>query len=172
MRALRVLLSANGRIAPRDFALGAAAVYVAGIASHVLTMPDIVTRAGLWPFIAVQAVLIWIWFALHARRLHDAGRGSGIAAGAALLYLLSIVLLLIVAHGFFNRSEAPLGNPNAASALDLILLLYVVATLLGSTHYDLAWLVVALLTVMAFLPIIVALAVTLWAATRPRHADT
>jgi hypothetical protein len=46
-------------------------------------------------------------------------------------------------------------------------MLYVVTTLLGSSQYDLAWVVVAILTLMAFVPIVVSLAFTVWAATRP-----
>ena len=49
----------------------------------------------------------------------------------------------------------------------LILLLYVIDTLLGSTQYDLAWVVVALLTLMALMPVVVTVAFTVWAATRP-----
>ena len=37
----------------------------------------------------------------------------------------------------------------------------------GSSAYDLTWVVVAILTLLAFLPIIVALVFTVWAATRP-----
>jgi len=65
-------------------------VYLVGAASHLLTVPDVLGHAGLWPFVIVQGVLIWIWFVLHAQRLHDAGRGSGLAVGVALLYILSI----------------------------------------------------------------------------------
>jgi len=167
MQAVRFFFSPDGRLKPRPFIYGAIAVYLAGLASHLLTAPDVMARGGLWPFIAVQALLIWIWFALHGKRLHDAGRSAGLAAGVALLYLLSIVLLLIVADAFFNTSDGLMMNTNATSALGLILLLYIIATLLGSTHYDLAWLMVALLTLLAFLPIVVALAFTVWAATRP-----
>jgi uncharacterized membrane protein YhaH (DUF805 family) len=167
MHALRFLASPNGRIRPQPFVCGAIAVYVIGAASHLLTAPDVLVRTGLWPFVIVQAVLIWVWFVLHAQRLHDSGRGSGLAAGVALLYVLSIALLLIVAEGFFNTSDGLMANPNATGALGLILLLYIVSTLLGSAQYDLAWVVVAILTLMAFLPIIAALTLTLWAATRP-----
>ncbi len=81
MQALRFLFSPNGRLKPQPFIYGAVAVYLFGIASHLLTTPDVMTRGRLWPFIAAQVVLIWIWFALHAKRLHDAGRGNGLAAG-------------------------------------------------------------------------------------------
>jgi lauroyl/myristoyl acyltransferase len=40
-------------------------------------------------------------------------------------------------------------------------------TLLGSIHYDLAWIVVGILTLCAFMPILIALFFTLWIATRP-----
>jgi uncharacterized membrane protein YhaH (DUF805 family) len=167
MRTLRFLFSPNGRVLPQPFVYVAVAVYLAGLASHLLTSPNVIGRGGLWPFIAAQIVLIWIWFALHGKRLHDAGRSAGLAVGVTLLYVLSVALLLIVADAFFNTSDGLMGNANAASALGLILLVYVVATLLGTPHYDAAWAVVALLTLLAVLPIVVALVFTGWAATRP-----
>lgn len=167
MQGIGFLISPKGRLAPQPFALAAIAVYLLGLASHLLTTPDVIARAGLWPFVAAQAVLIWVWFVLHARRLHDAGHPSGLAAGVSLLYVLSIVLLVILADGFFNAGGSAMANPNATSALGLIIALYIMATLLGSIHYDLAWIMVGLLVLMAFLPIIVALGFTLWTATRP-----
>jgi uncharacterized membrane protein YhaH (DUF805 family) len=171
MQPISLLFSPAGRIAPRPFLYAAVAVYAAGVASHLLTTPDVIARTGLWLFIAAQILLIWIWFVLHAKRLHDAGRGDGLALGVALLYVLSIVLLLIVADGFFNTSDALMGNPAATSALELLLLVYVIATLLGSPHYDVGWLVVALLTLMTLLPIVVAVLFSAWTARQPRLAD-
>ncbi len=104
MQALRFLFSTSGRLAPQAFVTAVIAVYVAGAAAQYFTVPNILAHAGLWPFAAVQAVLIWIWYALHARRLHDAGRSTGLAAGAATLYALSVVLLLILATGLFATS--------------------------------------------------------------------
>jgi uncharacterized membrane protein YhaH (DUF805 family) len=167
MQTLRYLFSPGGRLQPLPFVYGAASVYLVGAASHLLTVPDVIARGGLWPFIVVQLLLMWLWFVLHAQRLHDTDRSAGLAVGVGLLYVLSIVLLLIVADSFFNTSDGPMMNPSATSALGLILLLYVVATLLESTHYDFAWVVVAVLTLMAFVPIVVALGFTLWTATRP-----
>jgi hypothetical protein len=130
-------------------------------------VPDVIARAGLWPFAAVQAVLTWLWFVLHARRLHDAARGHGLAIAVALVYVLSLVLLLILATNFFSGSESALGGASATSALELILFLYIIMSLLGSIHYDLAWIVVGILTLCAFVPILIALFFTLWTATRP-----
>lgn len=171
MHALHLLFSPSGRLRPQAFVIAAAAVYAAGVASHALTTADVIARVGLWAFVAVQALLVWIWFALHAKRLSDAGRGAGLAAGVALLYVLSIVLLVIVAAAFFNTTASDAADPNTASALGLILLVAVVALLAGSANYDVAWLLVAALILIALVPVIVTVLFTLWAATRPSGAE-
>ena len=136
----------------------------------MLTEPDVIARAGLWPFLAAQALLIWIWFALHAKRLHDANRAAGLAAAVSVLYALSIALLVIVAASFYGALAGQVPDANTASALGLILLVSVIAILLDSPHYDLAWLMVAILLLIAFVPLVLAVVVTLWAATRPSAA--
>jgi uncharacterized membrane protein YhaH (DUF805 family) len=167
MHALRVLFSPSGRLAPPTFIVAAIAIYLAGAASHMLTTPDVIFRAGLWPFLAVQALLIWIWFAVHAKRLHDADRAAGLAASVSILYALSVALLVVVAASFYGALAGQVPDANTASALGLILVLSIIAILLGAPHFDLAWLMVAILLTLAFVPIALAVATTLWAATRP-----
>jgi len=167
MEALRFLFSPSGRLSPQAFLLGAFAVYAAGAASHLLTMPAVMTRGGPWPFAVVQALLIWIWYVLHAKRLRDADRSVAPAVAAAILYGLAIILLLILAVSFYYPLAGQGTDANTASALGLILLVAVVAVLLGSPQYDLGSLVVAILLLLAFLPLILAVGVTLFAATRP-----
>jgi hypothetical protein len=159
--------SPAGQIRPRPFILAIAAVYAAGVASHWLTTPDVTARMGLWVFAAAQAVLIWLWFVLHAKRLHDAGSTDGLARAVALLYALSIVFLLILAMNFFAGSAGLMGNAGATGALELILFLYIIQTLAGSIPHDLGSIVIGVLTLFALVPVIVALFFTLWTATRP-----
>ena len=120
MQALRFLFSPSGRLSPQPFIIAAGAVYVLGVASQWLTVPAVIDRAGLWPFVVAQVVLIWVWYALHAKRLHDGGRGAGAAAGVAVLYALSVALLVIVAASFFNTGEATDANSASALGLDLV----------------------------------------------------
>ena len=96
-------------------------------------MSTITTRIGLWLFAAVQALLIWVWYVLHAKRLRDAGRSVGPAIGASLLYALSIILLLILAISFYAPLSGQVSDSNLASALGLILLVSIIAVLLGSS---------------------------------------
>ena len=164
---LVTIFSPGGQLRPRPFILGIAAVYAAGVASHWLTTPDASAQMGLWAFAAVQAALTWLWFVLHAKRLHDAGRADGLARAVALLYALSIVFLLILAMNFFAGSRGLMGNAGATSALELILFLYIIQTLAGSIPHDLGSIVIGVLTLFAFAPVVVALFFTLWTATRP-----
>jgi uncharacterized membrane protein YhaH (DUF805 family) len=164
---LATIFSPGGRLKPQPFILGIAAVYAAGVVSHWLTTPDVTTRTGLWAFAAVQAALTWLWFVLHAKRLHDAGRSDGLARAVALLYALSIVFLLILAMNFFAGSRGLMGNAGASSALELILFLYIIQTLAGSMPHDTGSIVIGVLTLFALVPVAVALFFTLWTATRP-----
>src|SRR5262249_37896215 len=171
MHALTVI-SPQGRLRPQPFLAAIAVVYIGGALSHWLTVPDVTMRVGLWAFAAVQMALTWLWFTLHGKRLHDGGRGEGLAIAVALLYVLSLVLLLLLATNFFAGSEpGSLGNSSATSALELILLLYIVMTLTGPLQYDLTWIVVVILTLFAFGPVLVALFFSLWTSTRTRAAE-
>jgi hypothetical protein len=89
-------LSPSGRMAPRAFATAIVALYLAAFLSQILLAQALTLRFGLWPFLAVQAALLWAWFWLHAMRLRDAGRDTATAAGIATLYGLAVVLLALV----------------------------------------------------------------------------
>jgi uncharacterized membrane protein YhaH (DUF805 family) len=172
MHALRLVFSPAGRLKPQTFVIAAVLVYLAGIASYWLTTPDVIRRAGLWPFLAAQIVLIWIWYAVHTRRLRDGGHGAGLAGGVSLLYALSVALLVIVAAAFYRPLAGDGMDPNAAGALGLILFASIIAMLAGAPHYDVSWLVVAILLVLAFVPVVLAVATTAWAAAQPSLAKS
>ncbi len=169
MQAIRFLLSPSGRLPPQPFICGAVIVYLLGAASQLLTRPDVMARGGLWLFAVVQAVLIWVWFALHAKRLRDADRSIGLAAAVSLLYALALILLVLIGAGFATSSGG--WGANATGALGLILLALIYTVLSGSSSYDLTWVVVAIIGALAFVPLILAVVLTLWAATRPSAGE-
>src|SRR5438045_8173070 len=67
-------------------------------------------------FISVQAGLVAIWLVLHIRRLRDAGQGPAAAIGVALVYILSLGLLLMLV-AFFTNPDA-VGPINAEAVAD------------------------------------------------------
>jgi uncharacterized membrane protein YhaH (DUF805 family) len=166
MWTLRLLFSPSGRLGRQAFVLAAVGVYAAGAASQWLTAPGIMARGGVWPFAIVQVALIWIWFSLNAKRLHDASRSAGIAVAAAIVYFFAVMLLLVLLGAFFGGISAQAQDASATGALTLILLIWIVAILSGAPAANVYWLGVLVL-VAAALPIIFTVAVTLWAATRP-----
>lgn len=165
MRALRFLFSPSGRLGPQAFAFGVVAVYAAGVVSQWLTAPSIMIHSGVWPFAVIQILLIWIWFSLHAKRLHDADCSVGPPAAASILYFLALILLLFLLETFFGDNLMRSNDPNTTSALTLILFIWIVAILSDAPSSNFYWLGV-LVFVGAVLPIVLAMAVTLWAATR------
>jgi uncharacterized membrane protein YhaH (DUF805 family) len=167
MQSLGLVFSPSGRLGPRGFIVAVVLLYVAAAASQALTLSGVIKSAGLWPFLAAQLVLVWIWYALHAKRLRDAGKPVGLAVVTSLLYVLSVALLVIIAGAFYSALAGQGTDPNTASALGLILLVSIVAMLSGAPRDSLAWLMVAVLLVIAYLPIVLALVTTAWAATRP-----
>ena len=108
---------ASGRLAPKPFALGVLLVWVGGVASQFLLTGEVIARVGVWPFIAVQAALIWIWLILHVRRLRDAGQGPAAVIGVTLIYVLSIGLLLLLV-AFFTHPDAVAPSAGASPAGD------------------------------------------------------
>jgi uncharacterized membrane protein YhaH (DUF805 family) len=167
MQSLGTIFSPSGRLGRRAFIIAAVLLYIAAAASQALTMPSVIKPAGLWPFLAVQILLVWIWYVLHAKRLRDAGKPVGLAVATCLLYMLSVALLVIIAGAFYSALAGQGTDPTTASALGLILFVSIVAMLSGAPRDSLAWLMVAILLLIAYLPIVLAVVTTAWAATRP-----
>jgi uncharacterized membrane protein YhaH (DUF805 family) len=167
LQALRLYLSASGRLHPRAFVLAVAGLYLVALATQTLTTQAVIAKAGLWPFVATQILLTWVWYALHAKRLRDAGYSAAPAAGVAAVYVLALVLFLIVAASFFALPDSHGNDPSTTSALTLLLLLYIFTILFARPDFGLVWFIVTGLLMMSLLPVIVALGFSLWAATRP-----
>jgi len=89
-----------------------------------------------------------------------------IAGAAAILYLLAVALLLVLLGSLFGDLSAQAHDPNATSALTLILFIWIVAILSDAPGANFYWLGVLVLAAAA-LPIIFTVVVTLWAAMQP-----
>ena len=163
MESLALFFSASGRLAPRPFAAGVAVVYLAAFSSQLLLSPPVLLRAGFAPFILVQALSIWAWFCLHAKRLRDAGRDIGPAVAIVVLYAMAMILFLLVVALLGPLGEA-VETPGEGSAGTLI-----VFDLFGMLRGDLGLFayVAAGIFALIFAPMLIALAFSVWAAARP-----
>ena len=162
MESLAFWFSPSGRIAPKPFARGILAVYGAAALSLLLTSAPVMLRVGFAPFALVQALVCWAWFCLHAKRLRDAGRDPGMALAVAVIYALAIVLLLLVlalAAPLPGGAQVP-----AAGAADAWSDLFALAG--GDSDLGLFGYVGAGMLALIVLPMLTAVAFSIWAATR------
>jgi hypothetical protein len=144
-------------------------VYALSVASQMLlALPP---PAGFWIFVAAQAVLAWSWFALHAKRLRDAAEKIGLAAGIAVIYALAVLLLVLVTAFV----QGPMGG-SAGAGGDLFMFWFALAFVLGlfveAANLDAIGIILFALALAVLLPFVLAVAFSIWAATRPRVALT
>jgi uncharacterized membrane protein YhaH (DUF805 family) len=161
MESLAFWFSPSGRIAPKPFARGILAVYMAAALSLLLMSAPMMLRAGFAPFAFVQALACWAWFCLHAKRLRDAGRDAGAALAVTGLYALAIVLLLLMltlAAPLRGGAQAP-----AAGAADAWSDLFALG---GDSDPGLFAYVGAGMLALIVAPMLTAVAFSIWAATR------
>jgi len=161
MESLALFFSARGRLAPRAFAAAVAAVYGTAFLSQLLIAAPVMLHAGLSPFALVQAIAIWAWFCLHAKRLRDADRGIGAAVAIAVLYVLAVILFLLLVALIMPLGDAA----QPASAGNVLALFFLVTTLMADP--GLFAYVAAGIFALVLAPVPMAIAFSIWAATRP-----
>lgn len=165
MELLALFFSASGRVAPKPFAFGAAVVYAIACLSLLLISPLVTLHAGAALFALVQAIAIWAWLCLHAKRLRDAGRNIAPAIAIAILYALAMVLLVLILAlsgemAFGDATQTPGRGGDPLSSLLAIwsgdpgLFAYVIAGIFG----------------VIFAPMLIAMGFSIWAGTRRRAA--
>jgi uncharacterized membrane protein YhaH (DUF805 family) len=154
------LFSPFGRTARNSFAMGAVPVYVLIVVSYLLVSQIVVTRSGVAPFALVQLALTYAWYALHARRLRDAGYRTGWALLIALLYCLGVALFLLV------DQVLSVVEPKPGITFFILMVVLFLYAALGGYHTPLLTVTLGLLfgTVA---PLLIALGFSIWAGTRP-----
>jgi uncharacterized membrane protein YhaH (DUF805 family) len=164
--------SSAGRLSRGSFAIAVIAVYFLGLASQSLLIRPVVERAGLFPFIVLHGVLLWVWFVVHAKRLRDAGRGVGSAIGIAVVNVLSIIFLLMVISFLVSPVEGQPGETAGGVIGTWMFLIFLVEVFSGAPY--LGWLgrVLMVIVGIAMLPILLAVGFSIWAGTRPSLQTT
>ena len=171
METLASFLFASGRLAPKPFVFGALLVYLASFLSQFLLAAPVIGRGGVIPFVAVQLVTVWSWYALHAMRLRDSGRSTGMALAISILYGLGIVLLLLIVTllAAVAPEKATGLDPVAAGFLEFFLLVYLIAMLAGDPNLGVFGYVMLGVLALIIVPMLISVVFSVWAALRPRQ---
>jgi uncharacterized membrane protein YhaH (DUF805 family) len=167
MKALAIFAT-TGRMPPRTFALSAVAVYLASFLSQFLLAEPVMAQAGIVPFLVVQLVVAWTWYTVHVKRLRDAGRSTATALALTVLYLLAIALLVLalIAANAPGQAGGVDGKPLAA-IFQIFLLLFLIGTVLSDPNLGMFGYVILGMLAIVMLPIVIAIAFSVWAGTRP-----
>lgn len=167
MNPLALLFSVSGRLSVRTFAAVAPLVYVAGAATQLLLTLPVLAGAGLVPFVLAQALIAWIWFAVHAKRLRDAGRPVAPALGAAVLGLLAAILFVLVLFAFADLAFAADRDGPLHGLIGVALVIGIAGAVAGLAEQGPFAVLMAVLAALMAAPLVIAVAVSLWAGTRP-----
>ena len=165
MNPVALAFSRSGRLAPRPFALAVTVVYLLGFATQVLLAEPTLVRAGIWPFALAQALLLWIWYALHAKRLRDADRGTGAALGIAVVNVLSILLLLAVVAVFLI--PVPAEDTTGSVLGTWVAIVFLFAILTGAPALGFLGFILLAAAFVVLIPIVLAIGFSIWAGTQP-----
>jgi uncharacterized membrane protein YhaH (DUF805 family) len=166
MDPLALFFSTEGRLTPKAFWLSLLAVYVAGIASQFLLMSSVTARSGVWPFVAVHAIVLWAWTAVHIKRLRDAGRPPAGAYAMAVLYGLSVALALLLVAIIMMPTTGVTDSP--AQAWLAFALVAVLFMFLFDGDFGPISLMFKVLALIACLPFILSFAFSLTTGLRSR----
>jgi uncharacterized membrane protein YhaH (DUF805 family) len=169
MNPVAQFVSPAGRLAPGPFMLAVVIVYVLSFASQLLLSTKVMPGVGLWAFALAQLALLWGWYSLHARRLRDAGRSTGLAAGIAIVYALAVLLFLLVL-GFLQVSGDP-SNPQSDLLMAWFAFAYVLGMLYSAADFGAVGLILAAFALIALAPFVLAVGFSIWAATLPSAAS-
>ncbi len=164
MDPVALFTTSEGRLAQKPFWLALLAVYLASFASQFLLTGPVILRSGVWPFVVVQAGLLWAWTVVHIKRLRDAGRPPGGAIAMAILYAATIgVALLIAAVLFVPSSE---GSWQAFWAAALLIALF---AFLLDPNFGPFFTLFKALALLALLPFLLSLTFSLYTGFRRRR---
>ena len=171
MESLALLFSAAGRIAPKPFAIGVTVVYVLAFLSQFLLAAPLKAFGGYVAFVLLQAAIVWAWYALHAKRLRDAGRPITPAIALTILYALAVPLfLLVMAAAMTPATASAPGEAPSGSLLDVFLVLFLFSVIFNDPGLGIFGAIILAVLILVMLPFVIAFGFSVWLATRPSVA--
>lgn len=171
MESLALFFSPFGRLTPKPFVRAAVVVYGTAFLSQLLISPPVMLRVGLAPFALLQAIAMWAWFCLHAKRLRDADRPIGPAVPIAVLYAMAMILLLLIITLVVGMTAGGVEAPSGA-ATNVLISSYLVSALAGDPDPGFFAYVATGILALIFAPMLIAIGFSIWTGTRQSAART
>ena len=168
MQSPGLFLSLRGRIGPRNFGYAIVGVYLSSFLSQILISPPFILRIGMLPFLALQALLLWGWLALHVKRLRDGGYPAGPAVGIAVLYALAIVQFLLLVDPMIGHEAGSVGTDLPRHGFwDLWTFVVLISAAIAQPDFGFFDLFAMIFLALILTPMLVAIGFSIWTGTRP-----
>jgi len=166
MSLLKVAFSPLGSLSPRTFAPAVVLVYAAGLLSYLLLMGSVTAVTGALAFLLAQAMVTWIWYMLHAKRLRDCDRPTGLALAIATLYALSVILFLLLIVLVTSGDMAQSVDAVPRTHIDLLAVLGSIGMILRHSNIGASGYLILAFLALSLLPVAIAVCFSLWVGTR------
>jgi hypothetical protein len=134
----------------------------------MLSAPAITASFGIWPFVVTQLALLWLWFALTAKRLRNAERSVlGVAAVVliALIAILFLAVMLVLQAGDTGAgAAAPWVPASIGTLIHPFVFLFNLVTGPSAAAQDAT---IAVLSSFTVAPLLLMIWYSAWAALQP-----
>lgn len=161
-------LSPSGDTEQRPYARALIGLLIGAVLSNMLSAPAISIAFGLWPFVVTQLALLWIWYALSVRRLHNAERSVLGVTAVALIALIAIALLTVILMLQAVDAEPTVAGPwlpaSIGGLIYPVVFLYNLVTGPSANPQDTT---VAILSFFSLAPLLLLIWYSVWAALQP-----
>ncbi len=97
------------------------ALLIGAVLSHLLTAPAVLAQLGILPFVIVQIVIVWWWFCLIVKRLHDAERSILGVTAVALISFIAVLFLAVMLVLQVSDTSAGAAGPWLPASIGLLI---------------------------------------------------
>ncbi len=165
--------SPSGELEQGPYVRSMLALLIGAVLSHLLTAPVALAQFGILPFVIVQFVIVWWWFCLIVKRLHDAERSILGVTAVALISFIAVLFLAVMLVLQVSDTSAGTLAPWLPASIGLLLYPFVfffnLVTGPAANAQDLH---VALLALLIVAPPLLTIWWSVWAALQPSELHT
>jgi uncharacterized membrane protein YhaH (DUF805 family) len=161
-------LRPSGDLDQGPYARALIGLAIGAVLSNMLSAPAISDTFGLWPFAVTQLALLWLWFALTARRLRSAERSVLGVTAVTLIAAIAVILLTIMLLLQYTDLESGHAVPWVPASIGTLIypfvFLFNVMARPPAASQDVT---VAALSAFTVAPLLLMIWYSVWAALQP-----
>jgi len=158
----------SGDLEQGPFVRSLCALLVGFMLSHMLTAPAISGAIGILPFVVTQLALLWWWFALVVKRLHNAERSILGVGAVAFIDLISILLFTVLLVLQFADLTAGAAAPWVPASVSLLIYPFVfLLNVITGPPANAQDAHIAFLAAFVMAPLLLTIWYSVWAALQP-----